>query len=303
MTPLKLGAAVWGLLAFLSFQGWAPLDPITLLYLLAPWIVVPLGFQVIDGLAHRMLLLLQPVAAGLATASFFLPPGWTAAGLAAPWFLWTAAAGTVGLRRAWRRKQILHEQTAMDLGLLFLAAGGGWLVTSRLGAEPMGFREPIVLLTAVHFHFTGFAANVISGAAGRHLRAHPAAGAALYPAFAGGIALGMPAVAAGFVFSPTLQVGAVCVLSACLAGLAVLLLLMPAAPLGRASKALLAVAALSLLAGMALAAAYSMGEFLGRPALSILAMARTHGLLNAFGFTLCGLLGWKFTEGGRPWAR
>jgi hypothetical protein len=43
---------------------------------------------------------------------------------------------------------------------------------------------------------------------------------------------------------------------------------------------------------MALSAVYALGEFLRTGWLSIPEMARTHGLLNALGFVLCGLLAW-----------
>jgi len=45
-----------------------------------------------------------------------------------------------------------------------LAVGGAWLVASRLGMRPMGIQEPIVLLTAVHFHYAGFATATIAAA-------------------------------------------------------------------------------------------------------------------------------------------
>ena len=44
---------------------------------------------------------------------------------------------------------------------------------------------------------------------------------------------------------------------------------------------------------MALAVIYALGEFTGRAWITIPAMIRTHGLANAFGFALCGLIGWN----------
>jgi hypothetical protein len=52
------------------------------------------------------------------------------------------------------------------------------------------------------------------------------------------------------------------------------------------------IAAVSLLIGMTLVAAYAVGEFTGSYWLVIPQMTRFHGPANALGFALCGLLGW-----------
>jgi hypothetical protein len=41
-----------------------------------------------------------------------------------------------------------------------------------------------------------------------------------------------------------------------------------------------------------LAALWSVGEYPLQPFVHLAEMARLHGTANAFGFTLCGLLGW-----------
>ena len=43
---------------------------------------------------------------------------------------------------------------------------------------------------------------------------------------------------------------------------------------------------------MVLSGAYAVADFAGSEALTIPQMARTHGILNAVGFCLTGLLGW-----------
>jgi hypothetical protein len=55
---------------------------------------------------------------------------------------------------------------------------------------------------------------------------------------------------------------------------------------------LLQVAAGAIFAGIVLSAAYAVADFVGSDVLTIPQMARTHGILNAFGFCLLGLLGW-----------
>jgi hypothetical protein len=52
------------------------------------------------------------------------------------------------------------------------------------------------------------------------------------------------------------------------------------------------VASVTIFAGMVLSTAYAVADFRGSAVLPIPQMARTHGILNAVGFCLPGLLGW-----------
>ena len=70
-----------------------------------------------------------------------------------------------GLSRA---VQTVFKQM-FDAGLVYLAVGGGWTVLAWGGLRPLGFAAPIVLLTAVHFHYAGFALPLLTGLAGRNL--------------------------------------------------------------------------------------------------------------------------------------
>jgi YndJ-like protein len=60
----------------------------------------------------------------------------------------------------------------------------------------------------------------------------------------------------------------------------------------RTARVLLQVAAASGFAGMVLAGAYAIADFVGSDRLTMPQMARTHGVLNCVGFCLPGLLGW-----------
>ncbi|MGB0036863.1 MAG: YndJ family transporter, partial [Candidatus Acidiferrales bacterium] len=48
----------------------------------------------------------------------------------------------------------------------------------------------------------------------------------------------------------------------------------------------------SVIVSMALAALWAIGEYPLQPFVHLAEMARLHGTANAFGFTLCGLIGW-----------
>ena len=56
---------------------------------------------------------------------------------------------------------------------------------------------------------------------------------------------------------------------------------------------LLFVASASVAAGMILAAVWAIGEYPLQAFVNIRQMAEFHGVLNAVGFVVCGLIGWK----------
>ena len=274
------GAVAWAVVAAV-----APIGLIEKLFLLAPLVAVPLAFALLEP-APWMSAILQPVAAASATASFFVPPGTVAAGLAAPWAILTGVAALEGLTRV---RTWSLEEVVTTLSLLLLPVGGGWLVATRAGLAPMGFGEPIALLTAVHFHFTAFLAPALAVLAGRDTRG---ADRTLFRASALGILGGTPLLAVGFLVSPLLKLAAVVLLIAALAGVAVLQLRALPRLKGRMSKLLLALSSAAVVAGMLLAAAYEIGVFTGRGWLSIPEVARSHGPLNGLGFAVAGLMAW-----------
>jgi hypothetical protein len=265
-----------------------------LLFLLAAWIIVPLGLSFLpDSAPLRWARRLQPFAAALVTLSFFLTTGALAGGLAAPWLIvngLVALGGVLGLGAAFRGGLPSLFVTA---AALFPVVGGIHLVASRLGHALAGFPEPIVLLTAIHFHYTAFAApilaSLISGPDGRWGRV-------------GGIGLigGTPLLAAGFLFSPVLKAAAVAILVASVIVLAGAQFAARRRVRPPRARALLALSSVAVIAGMLLAGIYEHGFYTGRSWLSIPEMAWSHGLLNGVGFSLCGLLGWKLNREADP---
>jgi len=268
------------------------LGPIEILFLVAAVAVVPLALRLVPrtgdpagralGAARR----LQPGAALAVVLSFLTRRGGAAAALAAPWLLLTLIVALHGFGRL-RRDRRTAAELAIDAGCLMLPVGGGWLVLSRLGATPLGFEEPLILLTAVHFHYAAFGTLVLTGMAGR------AAGEGrLVRATTAGAIVAPPLLAAGITLSPRLELLAATILVISLSALAVLTLAGIAPRLPAAPRVLLTLSAVSLLAGMACAIAYAVGEFTGIGLISLGRMARIHGPLNGLGFVLAGLLGW-----------
>ena len=292
------GAVVWAMLAAMAGATKAPLGVIELLFLFAPLVIVPLGLELGRVLApaepHRgeeAARVLQPLAAGLAVASFWFSPGWTAGALVAPWGMvggLMAVAGLWSLLKATGRSLVA---VAANVGRMELAVASAWLLVSRLGIRFLGFREPLVLLTAVHFHYTGFATALLAAAAAAF--AQRCGRSARPMRLVAVLVLLLPfLLAAGFVFSPKLQLAAALALSASLVGLAGLQFGLSQHLRSRRARGLLQVSAVAVIAGMVLAAAYQLGDALGQDWLLIPRMANTHGLFNGLGFVLLGLLGW-----------
>jgi hypothetical protein len=229
---------------------------------------------------------LQPWAALAVVASFLVRRGMVAAVLVGPWLLVTLLVALHGARHL-RRHARKAAEIALAAGCLMLPVGGGWLVLSRRGAAPLGFEEPLILLTAVHFHYAAFATLVLTGLAGR------AAGESrLFRRIAAGAVAGPPLLAAGITLSPVLEIVAAATLVLALTALAGLTLVRIVPRLGGVAGLLLTISSASILGGMALALAYAIGELTGIGLISLGRMARIHGPLNALGFVLGGLLGW-----------
>lgn len=268
--------------------------------------VVPLGVALAAGegssRAVRLASWSLPCAAPPALMSFALPPGRLAGALALPWLLATMTVALAGLQRLALRGLRHVDELVLDLGHLYLPVGGAWLLASRAGLSPMGFAEPIVLYTAAHFHYAGFAAPVVLGLLGRARSASPQGpGArALYTGSAAVVAAGVPLVAVGITVSRSLESPAAVLLGAgmlCAAGLLAHegLRRGRSAPIAaRVSGALLGVAAGSLVLSMGFAVAFALTGSAGRASpggrISFSTMASVHGTANALGFALCALL-------------
>jgi hypothetical protein len=291
------GAGVWAGLAVLARLGVAHFGGLELLFLFAPLVIVPLGLELgcmmgFDGRLVRIAGIVQPLSAAGVVAAMWVGPGRWAGALACGWLvvcLLVAGAGVGDLfSNSWSQGRVVG--VAVGIARVDLAVGGMWLVASRLGMRPMGIQEPIGLLTAVHFHCAGFATAMIAAATLRF--AESRGGARWLPALVVFV-IGMPyVVATGFVVSGTLKMAAAVLFSIGVAGLAIFARSLGRRAENRAARVCLQVGAASVFAGMVLAGIYAVADFTGSNMLTIPQMARTHGVLNAVGFCMAGLLGW-----------
>jgi hypothetical protein len=266
-----------------------------LVLLATSWLVAlaAVDLSLVDAVALLGIAVVLPLALGgrawwwaaaLAGAcgSFARPTGWAAV-LVAP-FVLAACAVLVGVVR---RAGAVHSWRIADLALVVGAAdalvAALALAQSRAGVEVLGTHEPFIELTCVHFTFAGTAALVLA-------RQTLGSRAGLAAVVLTGAA--PPLVAVGFVTGAAApQVGGAMILTIGVWTTASL-------QLGRAVRArqdlpgavLLFVSGVAVWVPMVLAVAWAAGQHWAIPVLSIPDMARTHGLVNAFAFVLCGLL-------------
>jgi hypothetical protein len=228
--------------------------------------------------------------------------GAPAAALVLPWFFVGGLLCCHGLKLLISSGRKNRKAACVVASFLYLPIGCAWLVASRFGLNPMGFQEPIVLLTAVHFHFAGFAAPLMTCAAAKALDGASAAVSRVLDAVTVGVLVGPGMLAAGFVVGPHLKLMAALLLVTSEAGFAVLSLLACRRLQPRWTRVLVGLSAASVLGAMGLAGVWAIGEFPLQPFVHLSEMAKFHGTANALGFTICGLLGWIFlsreTRGG-----
>ncbi len=189
--------------------------------------------------------------------------------LALPWLMLCIFGAGLGFRA------IVSKTIPVPaaLGLVYLGIGGAWFWADRAGLRPMGFGQDIVLLTALHFHFAGFALPVLTNMAVSQLGGRNTV--------AWAVALAVPLTAIGitatqFHLGPFIETLAAVVmsLSACLA--AVYLLRWAV----RAKSIAMAFAGLILLFTMALAFTYGIRAYWPHWAIDLDHMRAIHGSLN-----------------------
>ncbi|MGH9281119.1 MAG: YndJ family transporter [Acidimicrobiales bacterium] len=223
------------------------------------------------------------------TVALLLPTGAVAALFVVPWL-------AVAVALAGRRLSTVGPSLASAAGTVaaaYAVVAAASLLASRAGLTVFGVGEPIVQLTAVHYTYAGSAALVLAtyalGRTTAGLRTVATAAVLL-------TATAPPVVALGFITrGAVLQVGGAVLmaLGVCATGALNLQAAASARTDARTARLLLAVSGLAIWVPMALAVAWAAGQHWDIPVLSIEDMARTHGVANALGFAIAGLVGRK----------
>ncbi len=251
-------------------------------------VVAPLGLSLLDTPGLMRLRRWWPLLGVVAGAALLLPRGPLAVALVTPYAVACAAVTACGLRRAlWLRSWSTRELTALTAaGSLSVAALS--LVAERAGVTLLGFSLTVHGLTVAHFHFAGFAAALLAGLTAVAVPGRPAQlGALAVPPGHGdrrGRSLHRALDRAGRRRRPDRGAHRH-VLGGRAAGAR-----SPGRPHGPGAAA-------DRLAGDpchdGAGVWFALGRASGLPHLSIADTAATHGVVNAVGVGLCGLLAWS----------
>jgi len=258
-------------------------------------VVVPLGLRLLGERDDPLVAAwarIWPVAGVIGVLSMLLPRGGIAVGLAALYAGATVALAATAPVRLARTRSLAPAEVAVLTALVTPVVAGLSLVAERAGHELMGFELPVLALTVAHLHFAGFAAALVAGLVAHTTRSAPAAAAAFT------VPAGTVLVLLGYLVGgdPGQQVE--------LAGAVVLtagmwtvgwLTWRDVRPRSadRVTRALLGTSAVVLVVTMLLALSWAAGHVWDVvPHLSVTWMAATHGVANALGFAVCGLLAW-----------
>ena len=273
------------------------------LLLLGPLLAVPLGLRLAAPTRPlrgrwRFAARVQPIAAIALVASFAFPQGELAAALAAPWLAFTVLLAMLGVLRFVERGPTPVEELAIDAAFVFPVIGAMWLLVSRLGVPFLGFAEPIVLFTAAHFHFAGFALPLLTGLAGRIRPGLHASAASI------GVIVGVPFVAAGITLAakghPDVELAAAWWLSAAALTSAALQVRVALAAPRTWVRASLVASAVCLVGGMALAALYGTRSRFSLEWLDLNVMVSYHATANVLGYSRLGLVAWLLAPATAP---
>lgn len=242
---------------------------------------------------YRVALYIQFPMAILAALSFLFPSGVIAGGLSLGWLLFTVTVALYGLLRFLERGWYMIEEVSIDVGLMYVALGGAWFSIHRFGIDMLDFNRTIILLTAIHFHFSAFVTPIFAGLLGRMLKIKEDHNRNLYRITVIGIMTGSILIAAGITYSGILEFFSVLLFVACL-----ILYACQAAALvspmiqNWLPKILLVVSSVTLLLTMSLSFIYGLGEMIQVSFITIPQMVLLHGVGNAFGFVFAGVLAW-----------
>lgn len=183
-------------------------------------------------------------------------------------------------------------QAVSRAALLLWTVGAGWFVIDTFGLRPLGFSPLVVRLTAIHFHYAAFIVPVIAAVlAATYPSALTRAAAVVSVLGAPSTAIGITAAHLGAPHWVEAMFALPMIAGALLVGAVHLVLALGAegttSPLPIRSLRL--VVGATLLGTMGLAAAYAARGWLPW-APTIPQMALWHGIGNAVGVALCGLL-------------
>lgn len=259
---------------------------LTVLTVVVVGLVVPLGVRLLWLPAATPVSWWLGAGAAAALGSLW-ESGPIAMALVLPWCALGGFAAATGLGRL----RELRAEPARALAALTastsLAVAAFALVVDRSGTAPfLGFESAVWRLTVLHFCVAGFAAALLAGLALVATGSRAAAvGCVTVPT-------GTALVAAGHFLGDHAELAGALVLTVGLLASS-FTVLRRVVHLDDSGGQLLAVSAAVTPVTMTLAVWWAFGESFDVPHLSLTQTAATHGVGNAFGIGLCGVLGWS----------
>ncbi|OIR59700.1 hypothetical protein BLL41_18895 [Bacillus sp. FMQ74] len=211
-------------------------------------------------------------------------------GFALIWWMYTVFIALYAVLRLWETKIHRIEETSVLFGLIYLAGGGFWFFAYASHLQIMQFGPLIILLTAVHFHYSAFLIPIFNGLLGRTIRKHRM----LYSWITWVILLSPLLIALGITYSKTLDVIAVGIYMAAIYLHA--FLVFTAAFRTKTGTFLIRLSSAVLMITIAFSMIYSFGVFRQEVTLTINQMIWIHGFVNAFGVILPALIGWRIED-------
>jgi hypothetical protein len=216
--------------------------------------------------------------------ALWLPRGAVSIVLASVYFAGTLVLIALAARHFFQHRSISTRQVALYTALVTPSIAALALVAERSSYELFGFNLTVLSLTVAHFHFAGFAAALMAYLAADGLAAVS-------------VPLGTAIVLLGFFLGdPVELVGAVVLTTGMwLVGWN---LWKRSRRADRTTAILLMVSGSVLVLTMLLAVSWALGHVVDTPYLPLEWMVATHGVANAVGFALCGVLAMR-REGAR----
>ncbi|WP_020386929.1 YndJ family protein [Kribbella catacumbae] len=249
-------------------------------------VIVPLGLSLVEVSGGTTVRRWWLAAAVPGVLSLWLSRGALSITLASIYLAGTLVLAVLAAADLVRRKRLRAREVALHTALLTPSIAALSLVAERSSYELFGFNLTVLSLTVAHFHFAGFAAALVACLVVESISNQAATAAAI------SVPLGTGIVLLGFFLGDPVELLGAAVLTAgmWLVGWAMWRRSQTA---DRTTKVLLVVSASTLVVTMVLALSWALGHVVATPYLPLRWMVATHGLANALGFALCGLLAWR----------
>jgi len=214
--------------------------------------------------------------------ALWLPRGAVSITLASVYFAGTLVLIALAARHFLQHRTVSPRQVALYTALATPSIAALALVAERASYELFGFNLTVLSLTVAHFHFAGFAAALMA-----YLAADGVAAVS--------VPLGTAIVLLGFFVGDPVELAGAVVLTTgmWLVGWS---LWRRSQRADRITAVLLVVSGAVLVLTMLLAVSWALGHVVDTPYLPLQWMVATHGVANAVGFALCGVLAMRREE-------